>query len=56
MADDTQTREEVVTGHIQNCVATYGAENWVMLLATVLPDISVSLARLVDAGSSSNEE
>lgn len=50
MAND-ETRVEEVTENIEAVEDKYG-ENWKQLLLVTLKDISVSLAMLVDGGSS----
>ena len=52
MADETPTRQDTVEANIDAVIGKYGDENWVKLLAVCLQDISISLAMLVDAGSS----
>lgn len=52
MSDETATRQETVEANIEAVVTKYGDENWVKLLAVCLQDISVSLAMLVDGGTS----
>lgn len=54
MADNEQTREEEVTENIEAVVAQRGEEAYNQIMAVCLKDISVSLAMLVDAGSSSD--
>jgi len=55
MADNDATRTETVTANYEAVVTKYGDENWIKILAVTLKDISVSLAMLVDAGSSSSD-
>jgi len=51
MADNTETRQDVVEANIEEVVGIYGDENWIKLLAVCLKDISVSLAMLVDGSA-----
>ena len=52
MADaNTATRVETVTANIAAAVAKYGDEAYNRIMTTCLKDISVSLAMLVDGGS-----
>lgn len=52
MSDPTPTRQETVEANIEAVLDKYGEENWSKMLVVCLQDISVSLAMLVDAGSS----
>ena len=54
MSDPTPTRTETVEANIQAVEDTYGEENFLRVIATCAKDISVSLAMLVDAGSSNS--
>ena len=54
MSDPTPTRQETVEANIDAVIDKYGAENWIQLLAVCLQDISISLALLVDAGTTEN--
>ena len=58
MSDPTPTRQETVEANMEAVINKYGDENWIKLLAVCLQDISVSLAMLVDAGTTetANEE
>ena len=51
---ETPTRQDTVEANIEAAIAKYGEENSKPLIVTMLADISVSLAMLVDAGSSSD--
>ena len=51
MADSEQTRVQEVEANIQAVEDTYGDENFGRVIAVCVKDISVSLAMLVDAGS-----
>jgi hypothetical protein len=52
MADEnTATRVEIVTANIAAAVNMYGDEAYNRIMTTCLKDISVSLAMLVDGGS-----
>ena len=53
MADNDETRVETVTANITSIENQRGDEAWPQIFATCLKDISISLAMLVDAGSSS---
>ena len=53
MADNDKTRTETVEDNIDDIEAKYGEEAWPQIQTQLLKDISVSLAMLVDAGSSS---
>lgn len=52
MSDPTPTRTETVEANIEAVESTYGEENFLRVIATCVKDMSVSLAMLVDAGSS----
>ena len=52
MSDPTPTRTETVEANIEAVEGTYGEENFLRVIATCVKDMSVSLAMLVDAGSS----
>ena len=49
MADPT--RQETVEANIENIIDKYGDEEYLKVIAQCAQDISVSLAMLVDAGS-----
>ena len=51
MADD-KTRQDVVEENIEAVVGKYGDEAWPQIQTKILKDISISLAMLVDAGTS----
>ena len=51
MADNTATRVETVTANITATEAKYGPDGFDWMTVQCLKDISVSLAMLVDAGS-----
>ena len=51
---DTETRQDVVEANIAAITKKYGDEADVQIQTQCLKDISVSLALLVDAGSSSS--
>lgn len=53
MAANDKTRVETVTENIENTEARYGADSFELVKIQCLKDISISLAMLVDAGSSS---
>ena len=53
MSEETPTRQQTVEANIEAAIAKYGEENALPLIVTMLQDISVSLALLVDAGSGS---
>lgn len=53
MADSEETRVEEVTANITAVETKRGAEAWNQIYAQLLKDINISLAMLVDAGSSS---
>lgn len=52
VAESTPSRVETVTANITSVEGTYGAENFLRVITACVKDISVSLAMLVDAGSS----
>ena len=52
VAESTPSRVETVTANITAVEGTYGAENFLRVITACVKDISVSLAMLVDAGSS----
>ena len=54
MADNDQTRVQEVEANIEAVENTYGEENFGRVISACIKDISVSLAMLVDAGSSSD--
>ena len=56
MADNEQTRVEAVEANIEAVEDTYGEENFGRVIAACVKDISVSLAMLVDAGSTTNSD
>jgi len=49
--ESTPTRQETVEANIEAVIAKYGEEAWPQIFSVCLQDISVSLALLVDAGS-----
>ena len=49
--ETTPTRQETIEENIANVEAMYGAENYLMVISSCIKDISVSLAMLVDAGT-----
>jgi len=51
MADSEQTRVQEVEANIEAVENTYGEENFGRVIAACVKDISVSIAMLVDAGS-----
>ena len=53
MADNDKTRQETVKDNIDAVEEKYGPENWNYVWTQLMKDINVSLAMLVDAGSSS---
>ena len=55
MADDP-TRQETVEQNIEDVIAKYGTAAWPQIQTQILTDISVSLAMLVDSGSSADAE
>lgn len=52
MSDPTPNRVETVEANIEAVENQYGAENFLRVITACVKDISVSLAMLVDAGSS----
>ena len=50
---DTPTRQDTVEANIENIENKYGTDQFRQLIAQCVKDISVSLAMLVDAGTSS---
>jgi hypothetical protein len=54
MADETPTREDVVTANITAVESKYGAESYLRIITQCAKDISVSLAMLVDNGTSNS--
>ena len=55
MAEETPTREDTVTANLTAIKAKYGDEAWPQIQVQLLTDINLSLALLVDAGSSNAE-
>jgi hypothetical protein len=55
MSDPTPTRLETVTEHIEDVIEQRGDEAYSQIMAVCLKDISVSLAMLVDAGTTEGE-
>jgi len=53
MADSEPTRTETVTANIAAVIEQYSDENYNRIMSVCLQDISLSLAMLVDASSSS---
>lgn len=51
MAGNTETRQDVVEANIDAVKTKYGDEAWPQIQTKLLEDISVSLAMLVDAGT-----
>jgi len=51
----TPTRQDTVEANIAACIEKYGPESLNKLNSVCLQDISVSLAMLVDAGSSTSD-
>ena len=51
MADETPTRQETVTANIAAVESKYGPESYNRIITQCVKDISVSLAMLVDAGT-----
>ena len=51
MADSEQTRVQETEAEITAVEATYGAENYNRVISVCLKNMAVSLAMLVDAGS-----
>ena len=54
MSDPTPTREDTVEANLAATIKKYGDEAWPQIIATLLTDISVSLAMLVDNDTSSS--
>ena len=54
MADSEKTRVQTVTENIENTESRYGTDSFELIKIQCLKDISVSLAMLVDTGSSSS--
>ena len=54
MSDETKTRVETVTENIEAIEEKYGVEAKQTMIWACIKDISISLAMLVDAGSSSS--
>ena len=54
MSDETKTRVETVTENIEAIEEKYGVEAKQTMIWACVKDISISLAMLVDAGSSSS--
>ena len=54
VAESTPSRVETVTANITAVEGTYGAENFLRVITACVKDISVSMAMLVDAGSSNS--
>ena len=52
MADDTQTRQETVEANIAAVLSEYSKDAKMEMISKCIQDISISLAMLVDAGSS----
>lgn len=52
MADETTTRQEDVEANIAAVLSEYGKDGTTRMIAQCVQDISISLAMLVDAGSS----
>ena len=50
-AAETETRQETVEANIEAIEEMYGPESWNRIMTQCLKDISVSLAMLVDAGT-----
>ena len=48
MADDEKTRQEIVEENIEAVEGTYGAEEYLRVIAACVKDMSVSMAMLVD--------
>ena len=53
MADETTTREQDVTAHIEAVEAMYGPESYQRIMTQCLKDIDLSLAMLVDNSTTS---
>ena len=56
VAESTPTRVETVTANINAVIEKYGPESLKKIDSQCLQDISLSLAMLVDAGSSNSTE
>jgi len=54
MADPTPTREETVKANLADTIALYNKDAHNKIVETLLTDIDISLALLVDAGSDSS--
>jgi hypothetical protein len=52
MADPTPTRTETVTANIAAVEAKYGPESYLRIITQCIKDISISIATLVDNGTS----
>jgi hypothetical protein len=50
----TPTREETVTANIEAVESKYGSESYLRIITQCAKDISVSLAMLVDNGTTSD--
>lgn len=55
MSEETPTRTDTVEANIAAVINKHGDEAWDQIASVCLQDISVSLAMLVDAGSSNEE-
>lgn len=55
MADPAPTRLETVTANIEAVIEQRGDEAYSQIMAVCLKDISVSLAMLVDAGTTGGD-
>ena len=53
MSDPAPTREDTVKANVTAVENKYGPEAWPQIQTQILKDINISLALLVDAGSSS---
>ena len=53
--ESTPTRTETVTANIAAVIAKHGEEGYPQIYSQCLQDISLSLAALVDAGSTTQE-
>lgn len=51
---DTETRQDVVEDNIEAVETKYGDEAWPQIQTAILKDISISLAMLVDAGTTTS--
>ena len=56
MADNDQTRVETTEAEIEAVENTYGEENFGRVIAACCKNMAVSLAMLVDAGSTTNND